>query len=252
MGGLRRNPPPRATPWTTRVGTADPLIPMAAANRSVPADAFHQPLWVTVSIPKDIAPGLYQGAIEMHANGLPTHSVPLRVRVYDFDLPFRPALQTVFWLNEGYITKWYGWDAIPPEMHREHMAFLLKYHISPGIGPKIMEPLEDFQFALDHGLNTIQLGNATSWPLPEATLVRMDEHYAYLARPTPCSIWPSSTPRTNPTRANTRTCGTRTHRIRQALPRPEARMPRPSRPRKASKAPWIPGSPPRTCTTKTP
>ncbi|HUT75898.1 MAG TPA: glycoside hydrolase domain-containing protein [Armatimonadota bacterium] len=158
----------------------DPLIPMTDARRTVPIDRLHQPVWVSLHIPYGTPAGVYTGTVEVRVADGAHAVVPVRVRVYDFDLPRWPALKTVFWLNEGYIRDWNGWDEIPEHVRRNEMAFLLRYRVNPATGWNLLEPIDNFEFALERGLNAVQLGSAPSWPLPEATLARIERHYSYL------------------------------------------------------------------------
>ena len=158
----------------------DPLFPWDAASRSVPSDTLHQPIWLTVHVPHGIPPGTYTGQVSLEADEADPQTVTLRVRVYDFDLPLRPALKTVFWLNDGLTRRWYGWERIPHDVRRDQIAFLLRYRINPAIGLDLLEPVDDFEFALDRGLNAIQLDTAPSWPLPEDTMAKLEKSYAFL------------------------------------------------------------------------
>jgi Glycoside hydrolase 123, catalytic domain/Glycoside hydrolase 123 N-terminal domain/Carbohydrate family 9 binding domain-like len=145
---------------------ADPLLPLDASPRSIPADALHQPLWVTVHVPHGIPAGVYTGTLRVSADGVEPQAVQLRVRVRDFDLPVRPALQTSMWLNPANIKDWYGWDEIPKDVLRREMDFLLEHRVNPTwFGP--IGDDDDIEYQLERGLNLVMLGVADEWPLPE-------------------------------------------------------------------------------------
>ncbi len=157
---------------------ADPLMPMDAAPGSVAADALHQPLWLSVHVPHNIPAGVYTGRLEVSAEGLRSWPVQLRVRVYGFDLPTRPALQTSMWLNPSHITDWYGWEKTPKDIERRQMAFLLDHRINPSwFGP--MGDEDDIDFQIERGLNLVMLGVIADWPLDPEEEERIQRHYDF-------------------------------------------------------------------------
>jgi hypothetical protein len=82
------------------------------------------------------------------------------------------------WLNESRITDWYGWDAIPPDIRRRQMAFLLDHRINPSwFGPIGDEA--DIEFQLKRGLNLVMLGVAAEWPLPKRAEEQLTRHYEF-------------------------------------------------------------------------
>ena len=156
---------------------ADPLIPIAESPRKLPAEALHQPLWFTVHVPENAQAGLYQGALTVRASGQ-AWPVALRLRVYNFALPTRPALKTSMWLNPSRIKDWYGWEQIPPEVMRKEMAFLLDHRINPAwFGPVGTEA--DIDWQIEHGLNLVMLGIAAKWPLDEEMEEQISRYYAF-------------------------------------------------------------------------
>ncbi|HOZ45463.1 MAG TPA: DUF6067 family protein [Candidatus Hydrogenedentes bacterium] len=92
----------------------------------------NQPLWIRVMVPKGTAPGEYDGAIQVKADGF-SASVPLRVGVYDFELPDRMTLSTAFGFNPGNV---FSYQKITdPEQQRavleKYWADYSAHHISP-------------------------------------------------------------------------------------------------------------------------
>lgn len=157
---------------------ADPLIPMDAAPRAVSKDALHQPLWISVHTPTGTPAGVYTGALTLHARDAKPWTVQLRVRVYDFDLPERPALKTSMWLNPERITTWYGWDAIPKDVARKQMAFLLEHKLNPcWFAPVGNE--QDVEWQIQHGLNCAMLGVASEWPLAPDMEAQIQKWYDF-------------------------------------------------------------------------
>ncbi|HOX05422.1 MAG TPA: DUF6067 family protein [Planctomycetota bacterium] len=58
------------------------------AHREAPAQKVAmQPVWVTVKVPADAAPGEYQGKVRVEAQGLAAVEVPLAIKVHDWRLP---------------------------------------------------------------------------------------------------------------------------------------------------------------------
>ena len=56
----------------------------------------HQPLWIDVEIPKDAAPGVYSGTFSVGARSAQPATIPVRVTVWDFDLPAGPTHENHF------------------------------------------------------------------------------------------------------------------------------------------------------------
>ncbi|HOX04872.1 MAG TPA: hypothetical protein PK280_00610 [Planctomycetota bacterium] len=71
----------------------------AAAPASVPAGSC-QPVWVTVAVPRDAAPGEYSGALALKA-GAEEVRVPLRLQVMDWTLPEPQKFETVVALEQS-------------------------------------------------------------------------------------------------------------------------------------------------------
>lgn len=120
---------------------ADPLTPAEACT--VAAGGV-QAFWITVRIPRAAAPGAYGGVVELAAPGFPAESVPVRLKVWDFERPVRPRLKTSFglWQHKG-IDRMHGVAPGTPEharIFRSYGDMLLRdYHVSyrffPGFDP---------------------------------------------------------------------------------------------------------------------
>ena len=80
---------------------ADVLEPPAPFTAGAGRDRNH-PLWVDVSVPADAVAGEYEGFVLLRADGRDLARLPLRVHVWDFELPRRVPLRTAlfgFWPN---------------------------------------------------------------------------------------------------------------------------------------------------------
>ncbi len=79
----------------------DPLLP--DRTRDIPADQT-QPVWITIYVPKEARPGLYQGQVAVVA-GEVRREVPIRLRVDPFVLPDQRHLWVTNWFNVDNIAK---------------------------------------------------------------------------------------------------------------------------------------------------
>jgi glycosyl hydrolase family 123/cellulose/xylan binding protein with CBM9 domain len=59
----------------------------------------NQAFWITVHVPADARPGVYTGQATVTVKDRPSVSVPVRLAVWDFELPRRPSLATDCWLS---------------------------------------------------------------------------------------------------------------------------------------------------------
>lgn len=69
-------------------------------------------VWLTLSVPRDARPGLYQGSVTLSADG-EERRMPLRVRVWPAVLPAAMTLKVVNWYYPVVLTHTYGcqwWD----------------------------------------------------------------------------------------------------------------------------------------------
>lgn len=122
-----------AAPWP------DPLPPI-----SVPITleaGKNQPLWVRVTVPRDAPAGEYRGTIRLAAQGF-SREVPLRLRVYGFELPDRMTCASSFGFSPG--TVWQYQRVTDAAQRREvldkYWRNFSAHHISP-YDPAPMDPL---------------------------------------------------------------------------------------------------------------
>jgi hypothetical protein len=67
----------------------------------------NHPLWITVRVPHDAAPGLYRGEIELSADGWAC-AVPVELTVRSFTLPDQPSVRSSFGLPTGDIKAYHN------------------------------------------------------------------------------------------------------------------------------------------------
>jgi len=117
----------------------DPLYPVESF--SVPA-SDHRIAWLTVHVPREARPGDYEGTVTVTcAEG--QRSLPLRLHVWNFALPERSSLPTMYGLNS--CGRWQS--AMDVERYARNAA---EHRVSlgfPGIpwhGPKVTRPSFDW------------------------------------------------------------------------------------------------------------
>ena len=82
----------------------DPLLQSASVSVDV---GKNQPIWITVHVPKDTAPGKYTSTVEIDGDG-ETASVPVQVTVHAFTLPDARTLHITNWYSPGNLAKAHG------------------------------------------------------------------------------------------------------------------------------------------------
>ncbi len=82
----------------------DPLL--AEETVSVGADST-QPVWLTISVPADAAPGRWSGIVEVRV-GAEKAEIPLRLTVHPVTLPAERSLWVTNWMNLGNFATFYG------------------------------------------------------------------------------------------------------------------------------------------------
>ena len=150
----------------------DVLLPYA------PADVKQQEaacIWLTLHVPREAQAGIYNGRIVVSARGMHNVMVKLRLRVYGFELPARPALRTSFGLGAGWLARYYFGQAdarkhIDAATYRKWCDELLRHRVSPYLateyrpekgeaGEYQYEPWEgNIAHCMTHGLTSMMLG----------------------------------------------------------------------------------------------
>ncbi len=121
----------RATDKSTTPGYwPDPLPPL---KKPLEVQAGkNQPFWIRVNVPRGARAGVYQGTVSLRADGFKA-AVPLKVEVYDFELPDRMTCTTAFGFSAGNVYRYQG-ISDPQQRHEVIEKYWANYgahHISP-------------------------------------------------------------------------------------------------------------------------
>lgn len=73
-----------------------------------------QPVWVTVTVPEDAAPGVYHGSVTISADD-ETLVVPLLLEVWPFALPTKTSMWNTNWFSTACLEEWYGLERFSEE-----------------------------------------------------------------------------------------------------------------------------------------
>ncbi len=155
----------------------DPLLETQKTN--VPAGTT-QPFWVTVYVPPDTPAGSYKTTIKVYADNNNSWSIPVALKVYNFDLPQQDHLKTAFDFY-GYLTKRsypqgdneldMAYKARINNLNERYIMMMLQYRMDPilNIDPGSQEDLGRIDRYLAQGLNNFAIGKKggtfdNNWP----------------------------------------------------------------------------------------
>ena len=130
----------RPTDKSTTAGYwPDPLPPLK--NPIDVQAGKNQPFWVRVNVPRETRAGVYQGTISLRAEGFRA-AVPLKVEVYDFELPDRMTCTTAFGFSPGNVFRYQGISDSrrKHEVLEKYWANYSDHHISP-YNPAPLDPI---------------------------------------------------------------------------------------------------------------
>jgi hypothetical protein len=101
----------------------------------------NQPFWVLVHVPKDAAAGDYSGAVTLKAEGW-SAVVPVKLHVWNFDLPERNHLETAFGMSTHYA---FNYHQVKDEADKRRVADMYlqnmaDHRISP-YNPTPLDPI---------------------------------------------------------------------------------------------------------------
>ncbi|MCS6858866.1 MAG: DUF6067 family protein [Abditibacteriales bacterium] len=105
----------------------DPLLPRKTFD--LPANVT-QPIWLTVSVPKDAAAGDYKGKVRLTANGATVKEMPFTVHVWDFTLPDESHVKAIYDVRMG--GAWWALPGKTPTQVREELwRFMAERRVCP-------------------------------------------------------------------------------------------------------------------------
>ena len=130
----------------------DALVPLEAGSDGLGAPISvkkgeNLPIWTTVRVPADAAPGTYRGAIRLTGTTEETFetTIPFELVVWDFALPAKNTLETAYGLNANEIWRYHNCktEADKRAVFEKYLKMFGDYRISPydpapldGIGVK--------------------------------------------------------------------------------------------------------------------
>ncbi len=129
----------------------DVLWPAEPVN--VPASQDAQPYFIVLKTDEGTPAGDYAGTIRVEAEGAAPMDVPISAHVWSFALPTATTLKTSFWMNESFISSFYGYEGRPPfDVRKRFYDLHLEHRMSP-VKDFSREKLEDFEYLMSHGQN---------------------------------------------------------------------------------------------------
>jgi hypothetical protein len=105
----------------------DPILPRQTFDLT--ADST-QPVWVTVAVPGDAAPGDYAGTVRFSAAGKPVAEVPFSVHVWDFALPDEMHLKAIYDCRQSG-ARWRVPGQSEQETRRAFWRFMAEHRVCP-------------------------------------------------------------------------------------------------------------------------
>lgn len=142
----------------------DPLLPPGPVDV---AAGGTQPIWGTVRAGRDIPAGDHMATVTVEAAGQPPVHLGLSARVLEVDLGFT-HLPSLLSLRLDAIRRFYGLDALTPEIKRRWYEFCLQYRMNPNniYGAESIPEEEDLDFCIERGFNAMVI---TTPPLRRTT-----------------------------------------------------------------------------------
>ena len=153
----------------------DPLPPLARLDLQ---PSLAQPVWISVRVPSDAAPGSYRGAITVRAAGK-TLEFPLSLRVWDFALPETPSCATAFGIAPRWVARTHEVKANSPEMtelYRKYYEMVLDHKISAYSIPADVMSEEAAQYLDDPRMTSFRLPYPADDDALKALIDRLIEH----------------------------------------------------------------------------
>lgn len=115
-----------------------------------------QPVWVTVHVPRGTAAGYYYATIKVSTDEGGSREVPVKLRVWGFDLPRTPSIKTLTWVSD--LSSYYGYRNGSPEAvraRRKMYDLLLSHRLGPGGNIELTD--EEIGYCMERGMNAFLL-----------------------------------------------------------------------------------------------
>ena len=148
----------------------DPLLPRNTFD--LQADVT-QPIWLTVSVPKEATAGDYRGKVRLVANGATLKEIPFTVHVWDFALPDESHVKAIYDVRASG-DLWALPGKTPAQVRQELWRFMAERRVCPDtIRPeptfkyengKVTADFTEFDKAADLYFNVLKFPHAyTPW-----------------------------------------------------------------------------------------
>ncbi|MGI8907608.1 MAG: glycoside hydrolase domain-containing protein [Candidatus Sumerlaeaceae bacterium] len=110
------------------------LVPDPLLEGTIPelAAGENQPVWITLYVPPDAAPGQYTGEIAIRE--LQTAAevrVPVQLNVRSFDIPKKLSLRSSFWMFRDQINRFYHLDEVKLDDYLKWIDCALEHRLCP-------------------------------------------------------------------------------------------------------------------------
>lgn len=153
----------------------DPLLPRQLVDV---LPGCTQAFWLDVHASTEAVPGTYQSTVRLLAEGQPSVTVPMAIRVRSFCLPTTPRMKTAFCLMDGFLRQTYG--EITPELRRQALDLMLDHRLNPDDISRYEPPrTADLLYAKERGLNAFNILNIVPRPQGDPTWVCYSGKEAY-------------------------------------------------------------------------
>lgn len=96
-----------------------------------------------VAVPRDAAPGVYKGKLQLQINGKQDRPIPVELRVYNFALPKFPAMRSAFSVKNGHISARFPDSRIRKQIYNTMVSRAAAFRFGPRL------PGTDPRFKLD-------------------------------------------------------------------------------------------------------
>ena len=135
---------------------------------------YHQPLWVDVRIPRDAAPGGYEGVLRVASRNAPDAEIPVRLTVWGFTMPEGPTHENNFGGFEG-LRPYHHLENDPEKYDRleeRYIAMMAAHRLNPPIPARLWpKPAPDGKVVFDEGADRrlsefVERFHLTNIPIP--------------------------------------------------------------------------------------